>query len=145
MTEVSNLGLMTVFLARVISFLPPCVLPWVPGYLSFISGASTKRANITADPGYKLHSLALAGCFVLGFSTVFVMLGASASALSQWLLAYRTETNYIGGAIATLFGLFMVGVLKIPWLQGDHRFHTRLHGGHPGASYLLGLALLAPT
>lgn len=140
MTEISNLGLMTVFLAGVISFLSPCVLPLVPGYLSFISGASTQRAKVTAEHGHKLHSLGLAGCFVLGFSTVFVILGASASALSQWLLAYRVEANYIGGAIVTLFGLFMVGALKIPWLQGDHRFHTRLHGGHPGASYLLGLA-----
>lgn len=140
MSDISSIGLVAVFLAGVISFLSPCVLPLVPGYLSYISGASSQRGQAAAEPRLKLHALTLASCFVLGFSTVFIILGASATALGQWLLAYRVEANYIGGTIVTLFGLFMVGLLKLPWFVRDHRIHAHLRGGHPGASYVLGLA-----
>jgi cytochrome c-type biogenesis protein len=86
------------------------------------------------------RTLWLSACFVLGFSSVFIALGASATGLSGLLLAYRYETNIVGGALIILFGLFMMGVLRLPWLQRDHRIHTHLRGGHPAAAYTLGLA-----
>ena len=66
-------------------------------------------------------------CFVAGFSTVFIALGAGATALGQLLLRYRYEANIVGGIIVIIFGLFMIGMLKLPWLQRDLRFHADIN------------------
>lgn len=139
--EISTLGLITVFAAGLISFLSPCVLPMVPGYISYICGSSSRQCmDSEITTAYKLHMLGLSGCFVLGFSTIFIILGASATTLGQWLLMYRVEANYLGGGIVIVFGLFMLGLIRIPWLFQDHRIHAVLSGGHPGSAYILGLA-----
>jgi cytochrome c-type biogenesis protein len=88
----------------------------------------------------RLSTMALSGLFVLGFSTVFVALGAGASAISRLLISYRYETNIIGGAIIVLFGLFMTGLLRLPMLQREFRFHLAIPGGRPVGAYVLGLA-----
>jgi len=77
---------------------------------------------------------------VLGFSTVFVVLGASATALGQLLLSYRYETNLTAGAVVIVFGLLMMGLVRWPWLQRDFRIHLDLPGGRPVAAYVLGIA-----
>jgi cytochrome c-type biogenesis protein len=78
---------------------------------------------------------------VLGFSTVFIAFGASASALGQLLLRYRYELNLVAGAIVILFGLLMLGVLgRAVWTQREYRFHPHLLGGRPVGAYVLGLA-----
>src|SRR5690606_26442620 len=74
------------------------------------------------------------------FSTIFMALGASATALGQMLLSYRYELNIIGGAIVILFGLFMVGMAKITMMQREFRFHLSVPGGRPISAYVLGLA-----
>lgn len=78
--------------------------------------------------------------FVLGFSTVFMILGASATAIGQVLLSYRYELNFVGGAIVILFGLFMLGMAQIASMQRELRFHLLIPGGHPASAYVLGLA-----
>jgi cytochrome c-type biogenesis protein len=78
--------------------------------------------------------------FVLGFSTVFVTLGASATALGQLFLSYRYEANLIAGGAVILFGLLMTGLVRMPWFQRDFRLHINLPGGRPIAAYMLGLA-----
>ncbi len=78
--------------------------------------------------------------FVLGFSTVFVIFGASATALGQMLLQYRYEARIVGGAIIIGFGLFMIGLLNPSWLHRGFRFHANIPGGRPVGSYVLGLA-----
>ena len=88
----------------------------------------------------RLPALGLSVCFVLGFSTVFVILGASASALGQLLLAYRYEANIFGGAIIIVFGLFMTGLLRLGWLERDLRFGANVTGGRPIGAYVLGVA-----
>ena len=137
MIEISGIAVLTAFLAGVISFLSPCVLPLVPGYLSYIAGRSFDdlQQNHATTP-----ALLLSLFFVLGFSTVFVSFGAGATALGQALLKYRYEANIIGGAVIIVLGLFMTGIVKIPWLQRDFRFNATLQGGHPAAAYVLGLA-----
>lgn len=82
------------------------------------------------------HSL----CFVLGFSTIFRVLGASATALGQALLRWRFELDIVGGGIVILFGLFMLGTARIQIMENDLRFHLDLPCGQPVASYGLGLA-----
>jgi cytochrome c-type biogenesis protein len=71
---------------------------------------------------------------------VFVALGATATALSRLLLYYRYEANLVGGAIIILFGIFMTGIVPMPWLQREARFHGKIKGGRPAGAYLLGLA-----
>jgi cytochrome c-type biogenesis protein len=138
--DLSSVGLLTVFAAGAISFLSPCVLPLVPGYVSYIAGESLASTGGAWDRTRKLPVLGLSLLFVLGFSTVFVILGASATALGQLLLQYRYETNIVGGAVVIVFGLFMLGLFQLSWLQRDVRFHLDIPGGRPIGAYVLGLA-----
>lgn len=137
--EASGVGLATAFLAGIVSFLSPCVLPVVPGYVSYIAGQS--GASPASVERGRLAALLLAAFFVLGFGIVFVVLGASATALGRLFLRYRYEANVVGGVVVIAFGLLMLGVLnRLPWFQREFRLHPRLAGGHPAAAFLLGIA-----
>ena len=96
MSDISSIGLLTAFIAGAISFLSPCVLPLVPGYVSYIAGrpvqGGTHGGGVVA---LRLPAVGLGLCFVLGFSTVFIVLGASATALGQLMLKYRYELNIV--------------------------------------------------
>ncbi len=140
MFELSNIGLFTAFAAGIISFVSPCVLPLVPAYVSYISGQTASDQPATETAGRRISAFGLSVCFVLGFSTVFILLGAGASLLGRMLLAYRYELNIVGGAIVIVFGVFMLGVFRPAWLQRDLRFHMDIPGGKPLSAYVLGLA-----
>src|SRR3546814_17381462 len=109
MLEISSIGVLTAFIAGAISFLSPCVLPLVPGYVSYVAGESLNGVATPHSSATKLPALGLSSPFVLGFSTVFVILGSSATALGQLLLQYRYEPNIVGGATIIPFGLFLTG------------------------------------
>ena len=138
MSAISDIGIFAAFAAGLISFLSPCVLPLVPGYVSYVSGSAAIGGDSAASQ--RFAALPLSACFVLGFSTVFVALGASATLLSRILLAYRYETNIIGGVIIILFGLFTAGVVRLPWMQREFRYHGDVRGGTWFGAYVLGLA-----
>lgn len=138
MSAISNIGLVTAFSAGLISFLSPCVLPLVPAYVSYISGHTLDRPDHAR--AVRLSTLLLSTCFVLGFSVIFVALGATATAISRLLLSYRYEAGLVGGAIVILFGIFMMGFVRLPWLERDLRFHGNIRGGRPLGAFLLGLA-----
>ena len=140
MLEISNIGVLTAFVAGILSFLSPCVLPLVPGYVSYVAGR--KPTAVAADSAFapSLPAMGLSLSFVLGFSTVFIALGASATALGQMLLSYRVELNLVGGAIVILFGLFLTGLLRPSWMMRETRFHSDMPGGHAASAYVLGLA-----
>ena len=111
------------FTAGLVSFLSPCVLPLVPGYISMISGASVadlKEGDSALLRKVLLHSL----FFIIGFSIVFISLGASASWLGQLLLSRMSVLYRIAGVVIILFGLHMTGLLKIGLLYRDKRFHN---------------------
>jgi cytochrome c-type biogenesis protein len=139
MPELAGIGVLAALAAGTVSFLSPCVLPLVPGYLSFIAGRALDPAGDVSARS-RLHTLGLSAFFVLGFSTVFIAFGASATALSRLLLAYRYEATIAGGLVVILFGLFMMGLLRLPWLERDLRFHGALRGGHPLGAYVIGVA-----
>jgi len=128
------------FGAGIISFLSPCVLPLVPGYVSYFAGQSVASLAAPRPALPRLQAIALSLCFVLGFSTVFVILGASATALGQMLLTYRHGLNLVGGAIVIGFGLFTVGAVRPLWLLRELRFGPAVLQMRPLAAYLLGLA-----
>lgn len=95
MVDVSLLGLTAALLAGAISFLSPCVLPLVPGYVSYVAGRTATSGGAASASASRAVWLSL--CFVLGFSTIFIALGASATALGQALLLWRYELNLVGG------------------------------------------------
>ena len=101
-----ELNILIAFTAGVIAFLSPCVLPIVPGYLSYISGMSVQGNK----EGIKWHILLASFLFVLGFSLVFTALGASASFVGQLLRSYQDYINKVGGAVVVFFGLHFAGV-----------------------------------
>ena len=140
MFELSNVTIFGAFIAGVVSFLSPCVLPLVPGYVSYIAGRSAVASPAGEISSTRAVTLGLSLCFVLGFSTVFVILGASATALGQLLLRYRFEMNIVGGGIVILFGLFMIGTIRPSWMMREARFHLNLPGGRAVSAYVLGLA-----
>ena len=126
--EFSSIGIATAFAAGVVSFLSPCVLPLVPGYISYVAGRTISPDGTAADAEFKAASrtLGLSLCFVLGFTTVFVLLGASATVLSRLLRMYLFEANLIGGMIVVVFGLFTTGLVPMPWLNREARFNLSL-------------------
>lgn len=137
MSELSFIGVVTAFAGGVVSFLSPCVLPLVPGYLSYIAGQSPGADDA---PSVSLRRrAALSACFVFGFSTIFVILGGSIGALSRQLLVYRSEANLVGGMLMIVFGLFATGLVRIPVLERDMRWQGVLTGGRPDTAYLMGL------
>lgn len=137
-----ELGYGVALLAGAISFLSPCVLPLVPGYLSFIAGEATGgRADSPALPTRRGQRFLAPIAFVLGFSLVFVLMGAGAGVVGQFLLQYRYEANLVGGGIVVAFGVFMTGLIRPRWLLGDYRaVHWPRKGGTPGAAGVLGVA-----
>ena len=146
-----NVTLLAAFGAGLLSFISPCVLPLVPGYLSYISGLSLddmrggpatpgapSPAGVSPDARRRIVISSLA--FILGFSLVFVTLGASASAIGQYLLTRLSLLGKIAGAIIIIFGLHTMGVLRIEWLYQEKRVHTsRQPAGVAGAA-LVGIA-----
>jgi cytochrome c-type biogenesis protein len=132
-----SLGVVVSFSAGFFSFLSPCVLPLFPSYVSFITGMSV--ADLTADlsPAARWRILGHALAFVGGFSVVFVALGASFSALGQFLLDYRDWIRWVGGVLIVVFGLYIVGVLRIGILGRTRQWQLR----EKPAGYLGSLAV----
>ncbi|HEX4890549.1 MAG TPA: cytochrome c biogenesis protein CcdA, partial [Alphaproteobacteria bacterium] len=138
-----EIGYMAAALGGVISFLSPCVLPLVPAYLCFVAGISFDRlTDANAEPGPELRRQTMAGAvaFVLGFTTVFVALGASASAISALLIGQMDVLGKAAGIVIVLFGLHMAGLLPIPWLNREARFAPEKRGGGLLGAYIVGLA-----
>lgn len=142
MIELSVIGMTTAFVAGIISFLSPCVLPLVPGYLSYIGGHSLSLEQGQSGRSLKqsLATMGLSLNFVLGFTTVFVAFGASATTIGRWLAYYRYEANIAGGVIIIIFGLFMSGLLRLSWMEKEFRYFGKLPRGGPFPAYLLGVA-----
>lgn len=122
------------FLAGILSFLSPCVLPLVPSYLAYVGGSAQAQRRVLLT-----NSL----FFILGFSLVFVALGASASALGSVLRGNRDVLMIVGGVLVISFGLVMLGVIKVPWLYRDTRVQYRGETRSPWGALLLGMAFAA--
>ncbi len=138
--ELSAIGIVSVFAAGLISFLSPCVLPLVPGYVSYVAGGSLEELRDDGLSRRRLAALMLSAFFVLGFTSVFVALGASASAVGTFLLQHKTIFEYAAGGVIILFGLYLAGLVRVPLFGREMRFAGRLAGGRPASAYLLGAA-----
>jgi cytochrome c-type biogenesis protein len=108
-----SVGVAVAFTAGLFSFLSPCVLPLFPSYLSFITGMSVSDLSADLSMSARRRVMLHAVAFVLGFSIVFVALGASFSAASQFLLDYREWIRRVGGVLIVVFGLYIAGVFRL--------------------------------
>jgi cytochrome c-type biogenesis protein len=140
-----NVSMLVAFSAGVFSFLSPCVLPLFPSYLSFITGMSVEQLQEAGTQGAErrrvmAHSLA----FIVGFSLVFIGMGASFSALGQLLIERRDLIRQIGGGLIILFGLYIAGVLPLAWLGRYRQIQLRskpaglLGSGLVGVTFAIG-------
>lgn len=118
MTEPASLGLALAFGAGLLSFVSPCVLPLIPSYLTFVTGVGFDDLG-TARRAALIHAL----LFVLGFTLIFVALGASATILGRVLIAYRVWITRLGGALVVLFGLYLLGLVKVSAFDRERRVH----------------------
>lgn len=122
------------FAAGVLGFLSPCIVPLIPGYLSFVSGLSLYEMTPEARRAHLWQVLSSTVVFVLGFTTIFTALGASATWLGGVILTNRVLLSRIGGVVIIVLGLGVLGVLKIPALSRERRFNlARRPGGVLGA------------
>jgi cytochrome c-type biogenesis protein len=135
-----ELSIPIALLAGLVSFLSPCVLPLVPGYISMLSGATIEELKVGPSPALMGRILRNSLSFVVGFSIVFVVLGASATAVGKFMLAERATFNLVAGIIVIVFGLHLTGLVKIPLLYRQARLDTgEPRRGLVGA-FLLGFA-----
>ena len=141
MKSFDTIGYGASFAAGLASFLSPCVLPLVPGYVSFMSGLSLEELSRDAAPGQVLRHAGWESLFfVLGFSTVFTALGASASAAGAFLIAHLPAVTKVAGAIIVVFGAHMTGLVTIPVLYKHKRSDVGAFAPGYAGSFLMGLA-----
>lgn len=136
MTEI---GYITAFLGGILSFLSPCVLPLIPSYVSFITGISFEDLKKIDKAKIRKLTLINSTAFVMGFSTVFILLGVFSAYVGRFLSFYYDYIRVFGGVIVILLGLYVMGILKLDFLSSDKRVHLKSKPkGHFG-SYIVGL------
>ena len=131
------------FIAGLITFLAPCTLPLVPGYLGFISGVSADDLNDPQKAKAARKKILLNGAFfILGFSIVFILFGILAGFLGQSLATYRIWMTRVGGVFVILFGIYMTGLLKFSFLEKERKFNVLsfITPGKPKSSCIVGMA-----
>ena len=136
-----TVGFGAAFLGGLVSFLSPCVLPLVPGYVSFMSGLTLEELSSGGDDKTRLrHAGWESLCFVAGFSLVFTLLGATATSIGRALAEHAAIVSKVAGAVVILFGLHMTGLLQIKWLYYQKRADTAAFKAGYVGSFFMGLA-----
>ncbi|MCH8889043.1 sulfite exporter TauE/SafE family protein [Patescibacteria group bacterium] len=137
----TDVGLLIAFVGGLVSFLSPCVLPIIPGFLAYLSGTSLSRGG----EGKRLNIFLNSVFFVLGFSIIFAILGVLLNTLLE-SVAYEAQAwlSRIGGAIIIFFGLYLVGVIKVGFLNREHKFAVkRKFSSQYATSFAFGSAFAA--
>ena len=138
---IADISVLTAIFAGALSFLSPCVLPLVPPYLCYMAGVSLDQLTGQNDQTVAKRWVMVSSlAFVLGFSTIFVALGATASVIGSFVTRYSWEFGLIGGAIIVVMGLHFLGVFRIAFLSREARIQVRNQQAGPVGSYLVGLA-----
>lgn len=138
----SDVTFLAAFGAGLLSFVSPCVLPLVPPYLGFLAGATIEELTGEGDAKRvaRARVLAVAASFVLGFATVFITLGATASVFGQLLARNLPWLVYVAGAMIIVMGLHFLGVFRLGLLYREARFHSGGVKAGPVGAYVMGLA-----
>ena len=128
------------FIAGVLSFFSPCILPLIPGYFTFITGYSLDDMTGGAIAGIRKQVFISTLAFVFGFSAVFILLGASASFVGSVLFRYRDGIRIIGGMIIVIFGIHLTGLVRIPLLDFEKRIQLDRKPIHFLGTFIVGMA-----
>jgi len=137
-------SLLAAFLAGLLSFVSPCVLPLVPSYLMYITGLSLNQLTDSAERRRERTTIVVnALLFIVGFSLVFIAFGASASLTGQMLTEHQQLIRQIGGGFVILFGLYVMGIVKLKFLMSEKRIHLRSRPGGYAGSLLIGATFAA--
>jgi cytochrome c-type biogenesis protein len=128
------------FMYGLLSFFSPCVLPLIPSYFCVISGLSIEELTQSPKAALRRKIMLSTLAFVLGFSIVFTLLGASASYLGGLLAPHKNVIRILGGALIILFGLHLTGIVRIPWLQYEKRVRLQQRPLHLLGVMLVGMA-----
>jgi cytochrome c-type biogenesis protein len=139
----ANVNILTAFLAGLVSFVSPCVLPLIPAYLSFLTGSSLEELKAQSDAASRARVMLHALAFVAGFTVVFMLIGLSASAVGSFFVNYKDWIARIAGVIVIILGLNMIGVFRIPMLMMDKRLQIRSANRSFVASFLVGIGFAA--
>ncbi len=134
-----DVSLFAAFGAGVLSFISPCVLPLIPGYISYVSGMSLEDMR-TADAGARRRLILATLCFILGFSIIFMAMGASASAIGALLLQHLRIVQKIAGVIIVILGLHLAGLFRLRFLDRDTRVQTSRKPATPLGAVIVGMA-----
>jgi cytochrome c-type biogenesis protein len=139
----THVGAGIAFLAGLVSFVSPCVLPLVPAYLSFLTGSTLEELQSSMAAPARARVIAHAVAFIIGFTIVFVALGASASAIGGVLKTNRHVIAQVGGVIIIILGLQMIGVFRLKFLAMDKRLHLQPGNRSFFMSGIVGIAFAA--
>ncbi len=140
-TAIQNITLFTAFFAGLLSFLSPCILPLIPGYISYISGISLKDIKEQSEIKVVRNKVLINSiAFVLGFSSVFIILGASATFIGSLILKHIKIITYIAGIIIIVFGLHLTGIFKISALYKEAKINISNKPQNIFGSFLIGVA-----
>jgi cytochrome c-type biogenesis protein len=139
--SLTALGLLAAFGAGILSFVSPCVLPLLPGYLAYAAGSSVEEAQRDAAVRWRVSASVV--WFVLGVILLLTLLGAAAAVLGSALNTYQLLLERIGGVLLIVFGVVLTGLIPIPWLSRDHLFQVKPGQSSWRRSVLMGLAFAA--
>ncbi len=132
------------FLAGVLSFASPCILPLVPSYITYITGISFKELTVSEKRlGLRIITILHSLFFIFGFSVIFILMGASASYLGQILVEYQPLIIKIGGILIICLGIHFIGIINIPFLQIEKRFELKKKPISYLGSFLVGVVFAA--
>jgi cytochrome c-type biogenesis protein len=140
----SHISIFVAFSAGLLSFVSPCVLPLVPSFVTYITGLTFEDITSTKEKTrVRYITIANSLAFIGGFSFIFVLLGASATFIGEVFLAYQDIVQKIGGILVVLFGLYIMGVIKLNFLSSEKKFHIENKPAGYIGSFLVGMAFAA--
>lgn len=140
MSDTDTVSIGVALLAGMVSFLSPCVLPIVPSYVTFVTGMTVDELTTRGTAAARRHAALHASLFVLGFTLVFVTLGAAATALGSRIQQALPLLQQVGGAVVVLFGLTMLGVIRVPSLMRERRMQVAAKPAGMFGSVVVGIA-----
>jgi len=143
MEPASTISFWAAFLAGILTFLSPCILPLIPAYISYITGISFDQLKEGEGRSIRKKTLVHSLLFIAGFSLVFIALGASATYAGRLLAEYKAIIGRVGGVFIIILGLYLIGVFKLDFLGKEKRLPLKLQKGSKVSSVIFGIVFAA--
>ena len=139
-----NISYLVAFTAGFLTFISPCLLPIIPSFIAYITGISLNDINDPAKKNAaKMKALAHSLFFIVGFSLIFILLGLTATFIGKTLFRYQRLIQTAGGALIILFGLYLIGILKLDFLGKEFKIKVKSEGASYLGSFMIGVTFAA--